>query len=79
MKDHMKPPPKPDTRLGASPLAQLLPRVAVEGGRYDPAVKLEQASTDNPALKRRSQFRIKYGNLSALYVSMTVINTVDEY
>lgn len=34
---------------------------------YDPAIKMEKASTDNPAIKRRSQFRVKHTNLAQLY------------
>jgi len=34
---------------------------------YDPGIKLEGASTTNPRLKRRSQFRIRSANLARLY------------
>ena len=40
---------------------------------YDPAIKIESASTDAPRLKRRSQFRVKSGQLPALYASMTEV------
>lgn len=41
---------------------------------YDPAIKVENASTDTPTNKRRSQFRIKSGHLSELYNSSSVVN-----
>ena len=34
---------------------------------YDPAIKMEQASSDSPAIKRRSQFRIKHNQLVQMY------------
>ena len=34
---------------------------------YDPAVKLENASTARPAIKRRSQFRIKHSEITQMY------------
>lgn len=34
---------------------------------YDPALKLENAASPKPKLKRRSQFRIKQASLSSLY------------
>lgn len=34
---------------------------------YDPALKLEDASSARPKLKRRSQFRISQPSLSVLY------------
>jgi len=34
---------------------------------YDPGIKLEDASTSSPRLKRRSQFRIRSANLDRLY------------
>lgn len=34
---------------------------------YDPGIKLEDLSTTSPRVKRRSQFRIRSGNLSRLY------------
>lgn len=43
---------------------------------YDPGIKLERASTGSPAVKRRSQFRIKSGNMNYLYSRMTEQNTL---
>jgi len=40
---------------------------------YDPGIKMEQAST-KPVIKRRSQFRIKSGNLPQLYKKSETIN-----
>jgi hypothetical protein len=34
---------------------------------YDPAVKIEKASTDKPDIKRRSQFRVAHADLPSLY------------
>lgn len=43
-------------------------RAIDEGLVYlDPALKLERASRPSPLIKRRSQFRISWGNLSSLY------------
>jgi len=39
---------------------------------YDPGIKMENAST-NPKIKRRSQFRIKSSNLSALYKQNEIV------
>jgi hypothetical protein len=42
---------------------------AVAGGTvyYDPAIKAEQASSAAPAIKRRSQFRIRHDELGQMY------------
>ena len=37
---------------------------------YDPGIKMEDASSQKPKTKRRSQFRVKSGNLEALYNTM---------
>lgn len=44
---------------------------------YDPGIKLENTST-KPSTKRRSQFRIKSGNLSNLYDTSETINILSE-
>ncbi len=48
---------------------------AMAGGRiyYDPGIKLENASTPNPVLKRRSQFRVKPADICALYKSFSSV------
>lgn len=43
---------------------------------YDPGIKMEQASSEKPKIKRRSQFRIKSANLHTLYKTFTQINLV---
>ncbi|MET3927523.1 MvaI/BcnI family restriction endonuclease [Devosia sp. 2618] len=40
---------------------------------YDPAVKIENASSANPAIKRRSQFRIKHNQITQMYHRSEVI------
>lgn len=41
---------------------------------YDPGIKVEDASTAKPKLKRRSQFRVGSNGLSALYHNMEHVN-----
>lgn len=41
---------------------------------YDPGIKLEHASSKRPVLKRRSQFRIKSGDLSGLYDKFGIVD-----
>ena len=45
----------------------LLHAIAAGDIYYDPGIKMEQASAATPKIKRRSQFRIKSGNLLSLY------------
>lgn len=40
---------------------------------YDPAVKMEQADSDKPKIKRRSQFRIKHQHLPDMYHRSEVV------
>lgn len=53
---------------------------AVHGGRVycDPGIKLENASTDNPIRKKRSQFRVNSKDLPSLYESAKVVDVCDE-
>ena len=44
---------------------------------YDPGIKLEGASTQNPKVKPRSQFRVSSKNLPALYSSSRIIDACD--
>jgi hypothetical protein len=44
---------------------------------YDPGIKMENAS-EKPNIKRRSQFRIKSGNLSNIYKKSETINLLDD-
>ena len=46
----------------------LLKQLAKTSIYYDPGIKMEMASSIRPAIKRRSQFRIKSGDLSSLYL-----------
>lgn len=41
---------------------------------YDPGIKLENISSDNPRSKKRSQFRIKSGHLANLYEKNELID-----
>jgi hypothetical protein len=40
---------------------------------YDPGIKLENASTEKPTSKRRSQFRVSSKNIGLLYHSMELV------
>jgi hypothetical protein len=41
---------------------------------YDPGIKLEQAFSDRPRTKRRSQFRVQAGDINELYENVEVID-----
>lgn len=41
---------------------------------YDPAVKIEQASSQNPYIKRRSQFRVKHNEITQMYHKHEIIS-----
>lgn len=58
----------PKVRLGIGTDFQRFLK-AVSGGSvfYDPALKIERASTGSPAVKRRNQFRIRSAGIPALY------------
>ncbi|WP_430404188.1 MvaI/BcnI family restriction endonuclease [Hyphomonas sp.] len=45
---------------------------------YDPALKLEHATSPKPKLKRRSQFRIRQASLFSLYASGGAVNVLSE-
>ncbi len=50
-------------------------RAVSDGGIYlDPAVKLENAGTARPLIKRRNQFRIKQSAMAQIYVSSVQLN-----
>ena len=49
---------------------------AAGGVYYDPAVKIENASSDKPDIKRRSQFRVAHANLTQLYRQFEVVQLV---
>ena len=44
---------------------------------YDPGIKLEDASSPNPALKRRSQFRVNHKHLSTLYQALDYVDVTE--
>jgi hypothetical protein len=44
---------------------------------YDPGIKLENATKGTPKTKRRSQFRIKSGNLGNLYKVNELVDLVN--
>jgi len=45
---------------------------------YDPGIKLEQASSLKPRLKRRSQFRVNHKHLDTLYKKFEYVNIIAE-
>lgn len=45
----------------------LLQALASGAVYYDPGIKMEKADTPTPAIKRRSQFRVKHNDLLGLY------------
>lgn len=53
---------------------RLLKAMACGAVYYDPGIKLEQASTERPTSKKRSQFRVASKNIAALYET---VETVD--
>lgn len=59
-------------RLGeGTDFLRLLAAIANGDVYYDPGIKLENASGPRPAVKRRSQFRIRSGGLPVLYAGMS--------
>jgi hypothetical protein len=44
---------------------------------YDPGIKMEAASSPKPKVKKRSQFRVSFKNISSLYDSWEVVNLDD--
>ena len=58
---------------GTNPL-RLLKALSNRAVYYDPGIKLEHASSSNRTIKRRSQFRVKVGNLNALYNEMIQVD-----
>jgi hypothetical protein len=63
-------------RLGeGTDFLKLLAAVSEGKVYYDPGIKMENASTARPRIKRRSQFRIRSGDLETLYSAMTEVDT----
>lgn len=52
---------------------KFLSEMSIGNVYYDPGIKMEHASSKSPQVKRRSQFRIKSGNLGNLYESMETV------
>ena len=52
---------------------------SLAGGKifYDPGIKLEQAFSDRPRTKRRSQFRVQVGDINGLYEHVEMIDLND--
>lgn len=64
-------------RLGeGTDITKLLQAIAAGRVYYDPAIKLEKASTKRPALKRRSQFRVQSKDIAVLYARMESVNVL---
>ena len=68
--------PPPEYRYGAlvrlcegTDVLLLLSAVSTGSVYYDPGIKIEEAGTAKPVIKRRSQFRVRHDRLSALYRS----------
>jgi hypothetical protein len=64
----------PKVRLaeGTDPL-RLLRALAAGLVYYDPGIKVERASSGSPAVKRRSQFRVKSKDIAALYETVKTV------
>jgi hypothetical protein len=54
-----------------------LKQMALGNIYYDPGIKMERASTLKPDVKKRSQFRIKSGNLIHLYKNSETVDLLD--
>jgi hypothetical protein len=62
-------------RLGVgTDFFRFLNAIAAQRIYYDPGIKLENASSKKPTTKRRSQFRVKSGQLDALYDSLDTVD-----
>ena len=49
---------------------------AIHAGKvyYDPGIKLENASSEKPLVKKRSQFRVRSGDIASIYVSSRIFD-----
>ena len=52
---------------------RLLRAFAAGAVYYDPGIKLENASTEKPKNKKRSQFRVRSKNIAALYQTVETV------
>ena len=64
-----------DIELGTGTNFEII-LTAMAGGHayYDPGIKLENASTASPKIKKRSQFRVNHKELSSLYKSYEFVD-----
>ncbi|WP_339632779.1 MvaI/BcnI family restriction endonuclease [uncultured Sneathiella sp.] len=63
-------------RIGEGTSFNHLVRALAKGDvYYDPGIKLENASSAKPGIKRRSQFRIKSGDMEDLYDRFEVVSS----
>lgn len=60
-----------------SDLPMFLSATAAAAVYYDPGIKLENASSEKPKIKKRSQFRISPKNLPTLYSHFELIDLLD--
>ena len=57
-----------------SSISNFLTAMARKAIYYDPGIKLENASTERPKIKKRSQFRISAKNLPSLYAEFDLVD-----
>ena len=68
-----------NVRLGeGTDFNRLLKAIASGLVYYDPGVKLESASSRTPVTKRRSQFRVRSVDISALYTRMDQVDVMHQ-
>lgn len=68
-----------DIELGTGTDFELFLFSMIEGNVfYDPGIKLEQASSFKPKLKRRSQFRVNHRHIDKLYRKFEYVNIIAE-
>lgn len=82
---HSRKTPLPEYRYGhviglgeRSSISSFLKAMAKTAIYYDPGIKLEQASTTKPKIKKRSQFRISPKNLPTLYETFEKVDLLNE-
>ncbi len=78
---HSRKSPRPQYRFGhviglgeRSSISNFLSAMAQTAIYYDPGIKLENASTAKPQIKKRSQFRIAAKNIPSLYAEFELID-----
>ncbi len=58
-------------------ILKLLEAIKSSNVYYDPGIKMENANTDKPKVKRRSQFRLHKKNISSLYKITESVDVAD--